>query len=765
MQLERITSITNYRIFKNFVWPTGLLTFSQVNLIYGWNGSGKTTLSSLFAHLQYKVIPQEGVFVFRFDDGTSISSQELGNSSFPMFRVFNRAFIEKTILSINDGKITPIYYLGEDSTAGKLQIEELKKKLMDVSEQKKQARKSVQRAENDIDDFFKYQAKIIKESLIGSRRYANYNKNDFKRELIRLVDQQKNIIPLTFEEKEKLNTQRLLKPKENIANIELPIPDIVSLRKAMHDILQRSVSSKIIDSLANDTMISNWVQEGLKLHSKAEGKVSCLFCENILSSERRAQLDAHFNDAYQQFQDEIAQGITSLEQEIKRIKSIVLPDESRFYEHLVEDVRNSLSKFKLATENILSILNEFLTNLELKKASAFLSQVPNDDTDVLAENENQPTSAKSLKGAIELINSIVDKHNTITSNMNSEVADACKSLEMNHIGEAIQEYDVLIAKQADKISIASVLDDKPAIIESQIAAIEHKITEHRRPADELNAELIAYLGRDDLQFEFQQAGYSLKRNGRTAHHLSEGERTAIAFLYFLKLLEDKDFDRSSGIVIIDDPVSSLDSNSLFSAFAYMKERTKDCNQLFILTHNFTFFRQVKNWIHNLPNQKKADVAIRPGRFYSLTAFINDGERSATLTAMDSLLEEFESEYHYLFKTLKDIVRSDDIDEGLSRYYSIPNIARRLLEMFFAHHLPHRKNLHDKISSTNFDVVKKTRILRFLNTYSHAGGIAAPEHDHSILAETCATVRNLFELIEYCDNRHYFVMCEQCVQRV
>ncbi|WP_419652950.1 AAA family ATPase, partial [Thiolapillus sp.] len=68
----------------------------------------------------------------------------------------------------------------------------------------------------------------------------------------------------------------------------------------------------------------------------------------------------------------------------------------------------------------------------------------------------------------------------------------------------------------------------------------------------------------------------------------------MAFLYFLKTLEDKDFDVSKGVVLIDDPVSSLDANALFSAFGYMKVHTKDCHQLFILTHNFSFFRQVKN---------------------------------------------------------------------------------------------------------------------------------------------------------------------------
>src|SRR5690606_40846036 len=94
-------------------------------------------------------------------------------------------------------------------------------------------------------------------------------------------------------------------------------------------------------------------------------------------------------------------------------------------------------------------------------------------------------------------------------------------------------------------------------------------------------------------------GYALTRGGQPVSHLSEGERTAIAFLYFLKSLQDKTFDMKNGIVVIDDPVSSLDANALFSAFGYMKERTKEAGQLFIFTHSFAFFRNVKKWFHCL----------------------------------------------------------------------------------------------------------------------------------------------------------------------
>ncbi|WP_202758383.1 AAA family ATPase [Delftia acidovorans] len=81
----------------------------------------------------------------------------------------------------------------------------------------------------------------------------------------------------------------------------------------------------------------------------------------------------------------------------------------------------------------------------------------------------------------------------------------------------------------------------------QIAVLEQKVRQHRRPAEELNKELASYLGRDELRFDVEQNGYKIMRGDRPAPHLSDGERTSIAFLYFLKSLNATDFDLETGI--------------------------------------------------------------------------------------------------------------------------------------------------------------------------------------------------------------------------
>ena len=109
-----------------------------------------------------------------------------------------------------------------------------------------------------------------------------------------------------------------------------------------------------------------------------------------------------------------------------------------------------------------------------------------------------------------------------------------------------------------------------------------------------------FLCREELIFEATEtgdAGYYIKRSSSAefAKSLSEGEKTAIALICFLSKLKEENFDLNSGIVVIDDPISSLDSNSVFQAFGSMKTEIKQAKQVFILTHNFDFFKHIKHW--------------------------------------------------------------------------------------------------------------------------------------------------------------------------
>ena len=192
----------------------------------------------------------------------------------------------------------------------------------------------------------------------------------------------------------------------------------------------------------------------------------------------------------------------------------------------------------------------------------------------------------------------------------------------------------------------------------------------------------------------------------------------------------------------------------------MKARTNSCGQLFILTHSFAFFRQVKNWFHHLKGQRKPDISSRPARFFLLRTkdCTEDRERAAQIDHMDPLLEKYESEYHYLFRCVHREAYREECDKSLEGYYGLPNIARRLLESFLAFRHPDKTHqLHKVLDDVPFDPERKIRILRFVHTYSHADRLAEAQHDPYVLAGARLVLRDVLDLMQELDPSHYASM--------
>jgi wobble nucleotide-excising tRNase len=376
------------------------------------------------------------------------------------------------------------------------------------------------------------------------------------------------------------------------------------------------------------------------------------------------------------------------------------------------------------------------------------------DLQMLLETVIRPDSNKGAE-IVSSINAIIAEHNEKSSNFERATAAIRKSLAEAYVAEAVAEFQSKVAEVGAKQAAKDGLEEQISKIDREVKERERQMIEHHRPAEELTSELTSYLGRSEIKVQVAQRGYSLARDGVRATHLSEGERTAIAFLYYLKTLQDKDFQVQDGIVVIDDPVSSLDSNALFSAFGYMKERTRNANQLFILTHNFSFFRQVKNWFDHV-NQRKSSKGT--ARFFMLERAFHEQHRSAEIVPLDDLLDKFQSEYHFLFKKVYEVANCASGQRQLDEYYSMPNIARRLLESFLGFRYPSALGrAYQQLEMSSFEEGKRIRLLRFLNTYSHDANVGEQEHDPSILAETPQIMRELLEFLKHEDAGHHAEM--------
>lgn len=743
----------------------------QCNLWLEWRGENNP-IEPFFLHLQKKLPITEGEIEFRFDQNY-VSGANLNSSALPSVKVFNRDFISASFFEAPGQHISPIYYLGEESVETKKKIEELKSQRDKASKHLAATVSKRQRAENALDTFSIAQAKIIKEALssAGQNPYNNYDKRGFLNKASKLTPSTYVTNILDAKNKIALREKLVGKPKAKIAALKVEYPDLKSLTDLTSSVLSRSIVSQTIEKLAANPSLAAWVQRGLELHHAEGNSDNCEFCGQPIPVNRIQHLESHFNDEFKHFQAEIAGSIEKVENAKSQLNLIHPPEIALFYEYLAERLKKEIVTIDQHRWHVDAYLDA------LKKALTVKKENPFQKVDLLqyVGYEENPADPKgfwgitfsilvagvsrfgSLKGqqAVQQINALIDEHNAVTDNFQREIEQARATLERCYVAEAYQEFETKNLSISEAQTEETVASAFVKTCQSKIAELELEVIQHRRPAEQLNAEIRAYLGRDELMFAIHENGYSITRHGKPAGNLSEGEKTAIAFLYFLKSLQDKSFDVKNGVVVIDDPVSSLDTNSLYSAFGYMKERTKHAGQLFVLTHNFAFFRQVKNWFNHLYGQNKKEIADRPARFYMLQTALHAGSRTATIATLDPMLHEHESEYHYLFKRVRDESLKAAQQGEIEDCYGMPNMARRLLEGFLAFRHPNKTGkLYQQLEEVDFDAAKKSRILRFLDTYSHHEHVGEDEHDPSILSETFAVLADVIELIEKTDKGHY-----------
>lgn len=774
MKFDRLQRIKGYRIFRDFSWPADLPDFGRYNLIYGWNGAGKTSLSNLFRCAQLRTSPG-GDDVKVVVDGRTINGADFETAAMPPLRVFNRDFVDRNIFEKPGEEFPPVFFLGEDSAEKQIKIIGLKADESSVREEIASLEKSKKKAKVELDDYCTAQARSIRNLLLGDPRYNNYEAPRYRDQVgpLEILDALPTELP--GDQRSKFESTIGAKPLDRIPVPEFGDFKLNSLTERIQKVLNETVVASSIPALVDNPPLAAWVQEGLSFH--AHGASSCHFCEQALPPFRIKDLEAHFNDQFKGLQFSISGLLNEVEMLEKAVSSRQLPAKALLYAHLQGDYDKAVATFGQQSFMLTTYLASLKRALVAKRAEPF------DQINILtfaagggpnnAEASTLRLVFEALLGglstwsayvgvsALEKIAAIVTSHNRHTDNFSNEAAKARAELEKDEVIKSFSGWQVrqdAFDKSTTELNSASA---KLTAISKEIVSLELQIRQHRKPAEELNLEMAAYLGRDELKFDVKNNGYSITRGGQPAMNLSEGEKTAIAFMYFLKSLRDTGFDLPNGVVVIDDPVSSLDANSLYCAFGYMRECTRNAKQVFVLTHNFAFFRQVKNWFNAEGGfLKKAYDPAAKGKgvhFYMLNCEVTAAGRMAKIETLDALLHAYESEYHYLFRCVKDGA-GRAAPKSLAEVYGMPNVARRLLESFLAFRVPGKAGeLRQQVEELNGDPAKKARIVRFLHTHSHAGHVAEPEHDLSLLSETPAVLNEVLELMKLNDGPHYDAM--------
>ncbi|MDD3896463.1 MAG: AAA family ATPase [Candidatus Peribacteraceae bacterium] len=749
--LTKISKIKGLGIFSNYQWDGSLPLFKRYNLFYGWNGSGKTTLTKLFDVLGTG--SSEEYISLEYEISSDTTTYRQGEQFGVNVRVFNKDYISNNI-ERQDGKSKPIFILGEENKKLSEQIESDQKLLDQLKKEYKAENDNKVSKENAKGKVFTDVAKIIGTNT-GGLVDRNYRRPDAQsafakltnKEILSADEQEKCKLTLRQEEMDSIVVLSKLEiPKEGEEEAKALNVYLEEIHSTGSNLCAETITSVTIQRLKENSDISDWVEKGISLHAIHDSE-KCEYCGQKIPPQRIDDLAKHFNAADKSLKTSIDVLINNLQAATDFIKGINPVDKANLYTDLQQKYKNAVAAFEIEKEKLIDSISSLSAKLATKKQLTTEQQVINEKIDSTAFIE-----------AHRNVNKLIEKHNDKTSNFKTEKDRARDLLEKHYLSEIFDDV-ISLTGEIENCSIKlnelqNGHEEKGEIflgitqLTEQIEANRSKISSSHKACNEINERLKTFLGREELVFEVDEneEGYIIKRNGKIANNLSEGEKTAIAFVYFTVHLQDQEFDASSDIVVIDDPISSLDSNSLFQAFAFLKNAVKDVKQVFIFTHNFDFLRLLLNWVQHPENRDMCS------KYMIQDVSAVSGDRAAKIAKLDRLLCDHESEYHYLFKILKQF----ESDGTIASVYNIPNIARKVLDTFLMFRVPKSGSNYNKLQCVPFDDDKKTAIHKFTNDMSH---ITGKGFDPSLIQETQKNVRYLLEMMEAVFPEHYKILCE------
>ncbi|MBS0252823.1 MAG: AAA family ATPase [Proteobacteria bacterium] len=740
------------------------LSFRQYNLIYGFNGSGKSTLSRLFSSLEtgnlHPKLPANCSFDFTLGNKTNFGFPHKMDGLERRLLVFNSDFIESN-LKWSQGKANPVFYIGPDQAEAAAKLDAIEKKLPELESRLKITETAVMRAEKSLNAFKRDKARFIGQRLhqTGRKYEAPHLTKDYE------SWSGEKILPLSDDELTTTeDTLKRAEPMPRLNHIEFGSKRIEQTFQFTREICEQSLSTVALPEIQKFPEMLLWIKNGAEFHDH-HALERCLLCGNELGGERLNLLKRALDDQIDQFiakLDSTTARLQSVTEALDNLKRITpSPDSiSAGLRHALRKCRAELLTAIEAPEMHLNQLSLALVEKRRKPANPV-------DTSKLPHHTTVEEASTLLTNALDALNSVLKQHNLIVSDFALHRDRAATSIRKHFLAECLEEFTnhietFDIAKKEEADARAAVSQAK-----TDSEALRQKIKTHGPAATVINKLIASYLGHRELTINPIEEGYELHRHGTAIQGMpSEGEKTAISIAYFLSKIDSDNRKLKNLIIVIDDPVSSLDTRALNYACSLIRNRLSSCCQLFVLTHNQQCLNEFrKAW------KKKARPAIgkEPTAtflFIDVTIPKDATRRVSSLVSMPKLLREYDSEYHFLFSHA---LKFADARHGVSEYgYMMPNVLRRILDIFLAFKCPGGSPLPDKIEEIcrhypDLDRERLGALERLAQVESHSDNLDDLISFSSMtLEETRQATDALLALMFHVDERHTTALKSICV---
>lgn len=570
----------------------------KINFIYGSNGCGKTTISNFLA----------------FPQNENYADCELAwKDDIPLKTlVYNRQFREE---NFGKGNINGVFTLGH-ATKEELEIIENKKKSLSVLiEEGKKQRSSWEKLKTDL--------KTVQEEFRDKAWQQVYKKHErnFK-EAFRGYLYKQTFMDKLIEEYDNNSSELIeleyLQEKYKIvfaSNVQsLPLLPVIG-DNDIGTIEQNEIWNKKIvghadiniGSLIQRLNINDWVNEGRKYLQ--EDSLICPFCQKeTITEEFKKQLQLYFDETFtadcqavQRWGEKYMAASTEL---ISLLESISEKEKL----NSVSKLNKELYDATLKTLSGQMTINKEHINNKRKEPSRSISLVPTTEVQ------------EKIKALVVVANQEISKHNQVVENLHVEKQKLIAQIWRYVTAEYQDNIKQYLEKEKKIKAGINGLGEKVSksrenylALDSEIKRLTQNVTSVQPSIDEINRILQLY-GFNNFQIvpsPGHENQYQIQREDGTLaeNTLSEGEITFITFLYFMQLAKggiDKDSMMEDRVLVIDDPVCSLDSTVLFIVSSLIKEMIKqvkigvgNIRQLIVLTHNVYFHKEILLWMAEL----------------------------------------------------------------------------------------------------------------------------------------------------------------------
>ena len=572
----------SYKDAHTYIEPT------YVNFFFGNNGTGKSTIARAIK------------------SGTGISYASGRTSADYLPLVYDQEFIDENFRSYRNMK--GVFTLNAKNAVTQQQIEEkteertaVQKALTEVTEKRDKTAAAHTKLQRDFYKECWDREKALRDEF--SKTQGGKGKSEpFTREILKHTPQDVDIEEL----------RRLYDSAFSDTAKRYPRFATIADTSALDALEGRDILTTAIVNSADTELAgflrgigaTEWMRQGHEEYSHKAGE-KCPYCGRDLPTD----FEQIFIDSFDtRYQDNLRRLDAFLALYKQKANELYLP-----LQNLPSEVYPQIDT-KVYTDKLAVLKAAIQSNIDIIKAKV------EDPASTAALPDISPI-LDELADIIKGFNALIDANNAIVDagpKKRNECTDLVFSLLAFRLKDVITSYqqsDTEMQKELEGLE-AEIKKHTETLenIKAALKSLRKNTVETETAKDSIN----------NMLFDSGMQGFSLqpkrgvdhvyevrRPDGSIADNLSEGERNFIAFLYFYHLVygsDSADGDTREKIVVIDDPVSSMDSGSLFIVSTLVRQmievcrnnadnrnRTADSNfikQIFILTHNAYFHREI-----------------------------------------------------------------------------------------------------------------------------------------------------------------------------